>query len=306
MGAIEERRKDGVEMIRSMTGYGRGVSISGGRNIITEVKSVNNRYRDILVRLPRTLQPLEDDVRSQVASKVRRGRLDVTIQIERKEGQSDLVLDLNLPLARSYYRILTTVSEEFGLQKAIGPLEICQMKDVISYKPEEMDLEGIRNDLKSSLEMALENCDAMRIKEGRALEQELQQRLDRIEVALNEIQARAPLVLEDWSKRVREKLQQLLQGVQVDENRLAQEMVYFADRSDITEEIVRGRSHLAQFRNSMPGDESMGRKLEFLIQELHREVNTISSKASDASISAHAVEIKVELEKMREQVQNVE
>lgn len=293
-------------MLRSMTGYGRGESISGDRNIIAEVKSVNNRYRDILVRLPRTLQPLEDEIRSQVASKMKRGRFEVNLQIEKKEGQSEVALQLDMDLARSYYRILTTVSEELGLQKAIGPQEICQMKEVISYKPEEMDLERIRDNLKDALDTALENCDAMRLKEGSALEVELQQRLDRIRGALDVIQEKAPLVLEDWSKRVREKLQQMAQGVEVDENRLAQEMVYFADRSDITEEIVRTRSHLAQFRNSMNGDEPVGRKLEFLVQELHREINTISSKASDATISATAVEIKVELEKMREQVQNVE
>lgn len=293
-------------MLRSMTGYGRGESITGNRNIIAEIKSVNNRYRDIVVRLPRTLQPLEDEIRSQVASKMKRGRFEVSIQIEKKEGQSELALQLDMDLARSYYRILTTVSEELGLQKAIGPQEICQMKDVISYKAEEVDLEGIRESLKNALHAALENCDAMRLKEGSALELELQQRLEHIREALEVIQGRAPLVLEDWGKRVREKLQQMTQGVEVDENRLAQEMVYFSDRSDITEEIVRSRSHLSQFRNSMNGDEPMGRKLEFLVQELHREINTISSKASDASISATAVEVKVELEKMREQVQNVE
>jgi len=293
-------------VIRSMTGYGRGEFVSGDRTIIAEVRSVNNRYRDVLVRLPKTLQPLEDDIRSQVSSKMRRGRFEVNIQIEKKEGQSELALQLNMEMARSYYRILTTVSEEFGLQKTIGPQEICQMKDVLTYKPEEMDLEGIRGDLSSALNAALENCDAMRLKEGGALELELLQRLDRIEAALNEIQEKAPLVLEDWSKRVREKLQQMVQGVQVDENRLAQEMVYFSDRSDITEEVVRSRSHLAQFRKAMDGNEPVGRKLEFLVQELHREINTVSSKASDAPISATAVDVKVELEKMREQVQNVE
>jgi uncharacterized protein (TIGR00255 family) len=293
-------------MIRSMTGYGRGESISGDRNIIAEIKSVNNRYRDILVRLPRSLQPLEDDIRSQVASRMRRGRFEVNIQVEKKEGEGELALDLNMELARTYYRILSRVSEELGLQKAIGPVEICQMKDVITYKPEEMDMERIRADLKAALEAALEDCESMRIKEGSALEKELKQRMDGIRAALDQIHSRAPLVPEEWGRRVREKLQQMVQSVEVDENRLAQEMVYFADRSDITEEIVRSRSHLVQFGNALTGDEPVGRKLEFLIQELHREINTISSKASDASISATAVEVKVELEKMREQVQNVE
>lgn len=289
-----------------MTGYGQGESVAGEQTVVAEVKSVNNRHRDIVVRIPRSLQVLEDELRSQVALKMRRGRFEVTVQVVRKEGQNETALDINMPLARSYFRILSTLCDEFGLEKAIRAEEICQMKDVISYKPEELNLEEIRGGLKSALDKALENCDGMRIKEGRALEEDLRKRIDRIEKYLDEIRSKASLVTGDWRKKMREKIRQLVEDVEIDESRLTQEIVYAAERSDITEEIVRSRSHLVQFRNAMSGDESVGRKLEFLIQELHREANTIGSKASDAAISAGAVEIKVELEKLREQVQNVE
>jgi len=293
-------------MIRSMTGYGQGESAAGGYTVVVEVKSVNNRYKDIVVRIPRNLQSLEDEVRSRVALKMRRGRFDVSAQVTRKEGQDEVALDVNMPLAKSYYRILSTLCDEFGLEKSIRAEEICQMKDVISYKPEELNLEEIRGALKFALDQALENCDAMRIKEGRALEEDLRKRLDVIEGRLDEIHGKASLVTGEWRKKIREKIRQLVEDVEIDESRLAQEVVYAAERSDITEEIVRSRSHLVQFRNALAGDESVGRKLEFLIQELHREANTIGSKASDSAISASAVEIKVELEKLREQVQNVE
>jgi uncharacterized protein (TIGR00255 family) len=293
-------------MLRSMTGYGRGESKAGENTIIAEVKSVNNRFRDIVVRLPRALQPLEDDIRSRVGSRIRRGRIEVSIQMEKKEGQAEYALDLNLPLAKSYYRILTTVCDEFKLEKAIRPEEICQMKDVVCYRPEELNPEEIRQSLASAVESALEACDSMRVQEGRALEAELEGRLTRIEAHLDEIERSASQVLDVWKRKTRERIQQLLQGVEVDEGRLAQEIVFFADRSDITEEVVRIRSHLVQFRRAISGDESVGRKLDFLVQELHREINTIGSKASDAGISSEAVEVKVELEKMREQVQNVE
>ena len=293
-------------MLRSMTGYGRGESKSEDKTVIAEVKSVNNRFRDIVVRLPRALQPLEDDIRSRVSAKVRRGRVEVSIQVEKKEGQAESALDLNLPLAKSYYRILTKVCDEFKLEKTIRPEEICQMKDVVCYKPEEMNIEEIRASLAPALEAALDACDGMRVQEGRALEVELEGRLSRIEAYLQQIEEGASQVLEIWKKKTRDRIQQLLQGTEIDEGRLAQEMVYFADRSDITEEIVRSRSHLAQFRQSISGNESVGRKLDFLVQELHREINTIGSKASDAAISSKAVEVKVELEKLREQVQNVE
>lgn len=296
----------GEGMLRSMTGFGRGESARGDRKVTVEIKCVNNRYRDIVVRLPKALQVLEDEIRGQVGSRMRRGRIEMVIQMERGNGQIEVALDLNLPLARSYHRIIRRLSDELGLDRGIRAEELCQMKDVLSYKPEEVDAQEVRADLKAALTEALDTCDAMRLREGRAMEEDLSRRLRFIEEHLDWIGERAPRVVEEYRKKLKDRAHQVLNGMEIDENRLAQEVVLFADRCDITEEVVRARSHIGQFRSSMRLDEAVGRKLDFLIQEIHREVNTLSNKALEAPISARAVEMKAELEKIREQVQNVE
>ncbi len=293
-------------MLRSMTGYGRGDWTQGDMTVTVEIKSVNNRYRDIVLRLPKTLQPLEDEVKALAVSRVRRGRVEVLVQFERKNGQMDYALDLNLPLARSYYGILSKLCEEFGLKDPVSVQEICQMKDVISYKPEELKVEEVREGLSSAMETAVDSWDTMRLREGQAIYNDLSGRIQVIRRHLDRIEESAPLVLEEYRKKLRDRIQQVIDGVEMDQNRLAQEAVLFSDRSDITEEVVRTRSHLDQFEKATSLDEAVGRKLDFIIQEIFREVNTMGSKASDASISAMAVEIKVELEKIREQIQNVE
>ncbi|MBN1102634.1 MAG: YicC family protein [Deltaproteobacteria bacterium] len=293
-------------MLRSMTGYGRGESTLGDRTVMAEIKSVNNRYRDIIVRLPKTLQSLEDEVRSRVASRMRRGRVEVLVQFNRRNGQTEYALDLNLPLARSYYQILRRVCEEFGLEGEIRAEELCQMRDVIAYKPEEENMEEVGAGLRVAVDKALDSWDTMRLHEGKVIEEDLAMRLGNISEHVDRIEEISPLVLEEYRKRLRDKVSQMLPGRDVDEGLLAQEVVFFSDRSDITEEIVRAKSHLAQFRKALTLDDALGRKLDFLTQEIHREVNTMSSKASVASISATTVDIKVEIEKMREQIQNVE
>lgn len=303
---MKVRVRKGEGMLRSMTGFGRGESAWADRKITAEIKCVNNRYRDIGVRLPKALQPLEDDIRGQVASRMRRGRIEVVIQMERGNGQAETALELNLPLARAYHRILRSLAEELGLDRGVRAEELCQMKDVISYKPEEVDAREVGTALKGAVAQALEMCDAMRLREGQAMEEDLSLRLRLIEEHLDWIEERAPLVVEEYRKRLRDRTQQVLNGREIDEGRLAQEVVLFADRCDITEEVVRARSHVGQFRGSMRLEEAIGRKLDFLVQEIHREVNTLGNKAQEASLSARAVEMKAELEKIREQVQNVE
>jgi len=293
-------------MLRSMTGFGRGESARADRKITVEIKCVNNRYRDIVIRLPKALQVLEDEIRTQVAVRMRRGRIEVAVQMERGNGQPDAALELNLPLARAYHRAIRRLSDELGLDRGIRAEELCQMRDVLSYKPEEVDVQEVRAALGAAVTGALEACDAMRLREGRAMEEDLTGRLRLIGGHLDWIGEWAPRVVEEYRKKLRDRAQQVLDGREIDEGRLAQEVVLFADRCDITEEVVRARSHVAQFRSSMRLDEAVGRKLDFLLQEIHREVNTLSNKALDASISARAVEMKAELEKVREQVQNVE
>lgn len=289
-----------------MTAYGRGEYKQNDTVFIAELKSVNNRYRDIMLRTPRTLQPLEEDIRSRISSRIGRGRIEVFIQVEEKGEESEYALELNLPLVRSYMGILKQMRDEFGLNEKIDSDSLLQMKDVIIIKPEHVDIEKSRTGVMEALSQALDSLDAMRDQEGKTIEEDFLKRLGLIEKYLDDIEKKAPLVVEEYRKKLRDRIDSISADMEIDENRLAQETAIFAGRCDITEEIVRTRSHLEQFRNYLSNQGSLGRRLDFLLQELNRETNTISAKASDSSISANAVEIKAELEKIREQVQNIE
>ena len=293
-------------MLKSMTGFGRGEAVLNGRRFVAEIKTVNNRHRDLFVRLPRTLQAIEDEVRSQVSAVIKRGRVEVTLQMEKEGVELEYDLQLNVPLVRSYLRIFNQLNEEFGLEGKVRAEDLCQMKDVLLVKPEELDLAAARDALREAVRLALEACDSMRVQEGKALKEDFLKRLALIEDHLNEVQNRAGLVVEDYKRRLRQRVEHVAQGMPIDENRLMQEIAIFADRCDITEELVRARSHLEQFSSYLAADDSVGRRLDFLLQEINREITTMSSKASDSGISARGVEIKAELEKVREQVQNVE
>lgn len=293
-------------MIKSMTAYGRGEYVKDGRCFVVEVKSVNNRYRDIIVRMPRSLQALEDDMRSQIGERIRRGRIEVSMQIERNGGEEDYTLELNTPLVKAYMRILQQLSEEFHLDQRLRAESLIQMKDVILMKPQELDPDSIRPCLNEALKTALDSYDIMRMAEGKAIEADLEKRLSRIDESLDEIERTASQVRNEYWMRLKERIKKISDDIEIDENRLLQEAALLIDRADITEEVVRVRSHLGQFRKYMGVDDAIGRRMDFLIQEMNREVNTISSKSSDASISLRAVEAKAELEKMREQIQNVE
>ena len=293
-------------MLKSMTSYGNSEYNQDRARFTAEIKSVNNRYRDIILRMPKSLQVIEDEIRSTVASRIRRGRIDVTLQMERDNSEAEYDLELNRPLVESYFRIFDQLKEGFGLEDHVRPHELCQMRDVLQVKPPDVDLDALRPGLQEALTQALDSFDLMRLREGKAIEEDFLKRLETIEDHLKNIHEKAPLVVEEYRKKLTDRIQELTQDVDVDESRMTQEVAIFADKSDITEEIVRTRSHLNQFRLYMEKDEAIGRRLEFLIQEIHREVNTMSSKASDASISGRTVEMKAELEKLREQVQNVE
>ena len=293
-------------MIKSMTAYGRGEYSYDDGIFTAEVKSLNNRFRDIVLRIPNTLQVLEDEIRSLISSRIQRGRIEVSIKFENNGKESDYGLELNLPLIRSHVRIFKQLSEELGLDETIRPEYLAQLKDAILIKPVEKDIEAIRPGLQEVLKQALDSLQQMRTTEGQAIEKDFQNRLHLIEGYLDHIEKKSPVVVEEYKTRLKDKIDTLKQDMEIDENRLAQEVTIFAGRCDITEEIVRMKSHLRQFRDYMSMDDSIGRRLDFLLQEINREINTISSKASDSSISANAVEIKSELEKIREQVQNVE
>lgn len=293
-------------MIKSMTAYGRAEYELDNILFIAELKSLNNRYRDIILRLPAILQDLEDIIRNQVSSRVRRGRIEVSIQVNKKDDEIDYNLELNKPLIKSYLKMLEQLDNEFGLHEKISPDYLLQVRDAVLMKPLEMDPDKLRKGLKKVMGQALNSLDSMRIQEGKAIEEDIIMRLDLIKGYLGDIEKRAPIVVAEYKEKLKNRIDIICEDIEVDEGRLAQEVAIFASRCDIAEEIVRSGSHLSQFREYMSIDDSIGRRLDFLIQELNRETNTISSKASDSSISANAVEVKAELEKIREQIQNVE
>jgi len=293
-------------MIKSMTAYGRGEHRDGNTLFTAELKSLNNRYRDIVLRIPKNFQFLEEEIRAIISSRIRRGRVEVLIQTENSGGEQPYNLELNLPLVGSYFKIFDQLKEKFGIEQEVRIETICQMRDVILFKPEEIDQEKIRLGFREVMGLALDSLDMMRKREGEAIEADLTKRLNLLEQYVNEIRKQTSNLVEEYMKRLKDNINRMLKDVAIDESRIVQEAALFAEKSDITEEIVRIRSHLNQFRRYLSLDDSLGRRLDFLIQEINREVNTLGSKTSDSSISIIVVEMKAELEKLREQIQNVE
>jgi len=289
-----------------MTAYGRGEYTADDTRFTAELKSVNNRYRDIVLRLPKTLHIIEDEIRALIAPRIKRGRIEVSIQIEKEGAEVEYGLALNQRLVKSYLGIFQQLKDEFGYDQKISPEAFCQMKDVILFKPEDADIDKIRPGIQEVMTLALDSHEAMRTQEGKAIEEDFNQRLQLIQGYLDYIEGQAPIIVENYEKRLKEKIVHISKDIDIDENRLIQEVAIFADRCDITEETVRTRSHLSQFEHYLAMDDAIGRRLDFLMQEINREVNTMSAKATDSTISAKAVEIKAELEKIREQIQNVE
>lgn len=292
-------------MIKSMTGYGRGEWQGDGKRVEVEVRSFNHRFCDILVRLPRRLTPLEAQARKLVGQRFSRGRIEVSVQIN-DSAEVEQKLELDLALAKDYYRALKALQEDLGIPGEIRLEMLSAFKEIFARKEVETDLEKEWAFLQGVLEEALNGVEGMRRDEGLALREDFLNRLQTIERMLQDVGSWAPLALRTCRDRLTARVKELSGGLEVNGDRLAQEVAYLAERSDITEELVRIRSHLNQFREMLDRPEPVGRKLEFLLQEINREANTIGSKASDAGIAQAVVEIKSELEKMREQVQNVE
>lgn len=291
--------------MKSMTAYGRGEYEMGKNTLTAEIKTLNNRYKDVILRLPSALQEFEDLIRSEISSRVRRGRIEVSMQITSNEDTL-YNLELNRPLLNAYQRIYEEMNNEFATDEKLKPDFFLQLRDAVISAPQELDPEKSKTAIKNLLGQTLDSLDEMRIQEGKALGDDLEKRLDLIKNYFDMIEERSPSVVAEYRDKLKNRIDAISEDLEVDESRLAQEVALFAGRCDITEEIVRAKSHLDQFHNYMKMDDSIGRRLDFLIQELNREINTISSKASDSSISANAVEVKAELEKIREQIQNIE
>ena len=298
-------------MIRSMTGYGRAEAVLGGRKYVVEIKSLNHRYLELSLRIPANLLPLEMEIKKKINEQLIRGKIDVTIRRETYSGISGIedprLFEVNLPLVKNYYDLLIQLKDLFNLKEDITLDMMAGLKDVfIPLETLEDEITVLWEGLAGVLSNAIAALIDMRQKEGEVLGQDLKARLYLINEHLDEIDARAPQIVLEYQKRLVARIRELMDGMVIDESRLSQEVAIMAEKSDITEEIVRFRSHIKQFFEMLKSPEAMGRKVDFLIQEMNREVNTIGSKSSDAQVSCHVIEIKSELAKLREQVQNLE
>jgi uncharacterized protein (TIGR00255 family) len=294
-------------MVRSMTGYGRAEAILDGQKYTVEIKSLNHRFLEISLRLPASLSALEMEMKKKIGEPLLRGKIDVSIRRDAQgSAENGQYLALNLPLAQNYYNLLMQLKQSLNLQDDIGLEMIAGQKDVFQMAESPKDDTALWQGLATVLEEALAGMIEMRRREGEILSRDLSARLDLMAQLLSRIEAKAPRVVLEYQKRLTDRVRELTSGLVVDESRLNQEVAVFAEKSDITEEIVRLRSHLGQFLEMLDSEEAIGRKVDFLIQEMNREVNTIGAKSSDADISKQVIEIKSELAKLREQVQNLE
>ncbi len=292
-------------MICSMTGFGRGQYKTGEVEVSVEIRSVNHRYSDISIRMPRYLSFLEEKVREYIQHRIYRGRVDLFITYEILE-QKMLEVRVDSQLARNYMSALSSLRESMGLKDDITLSFLASLPDVINKRQGELDEEEVWNQICPALEQAVEVLVEMRRREGENLKMDVMTRLETIGRLVSEIEGRSRNVILEYRDKLEKRVGELSRGIELDSDRLYQEVVIFADRSNIAEEIVRLRSHISQTHNTLNGVGAVGRKLDFLVQEMNREINTIASKANDKDISSRVVDIKSEIEKIREQVQNIE
>ena len=296
-------------MIRSMTGYGAAKGVAAGLSVSVELKSVNNRYLDVSVKLPRTLMFAEEPVRSAVAKHISRGKVDVFVTVDSSASDS-VEVRLNSALLRGYIEALVKAREEvvpaYGITDDMSLMQLCRMPEVLSTERREIDSDELLSGLLAILEEALVSYDAMREREGEKLRDDVLGRLDEIGRLTGIVEERAPQTVADYRARLEQKLREALAGLPVDDARVLTECAIFADRIAVDEETVRLRSHLSQLRGMAEGASPIGRRMDFLIKELNRESNTIGSKCQNADIARVVVDLKSEIEKIREQIQNVE
>lgn len=292
-------------MVKSMTGYGRARQERNGRNITVEVRSVNNRYLDCTVKMPRAYIFAEDAMKALVQKYISRGKVDVFVTVDAVTADQTVV-QVNEPLARSYYQALSRLREMFSLEDELSASTLARFPDVLAVTKAEEDLEMISADICAVLEEALTAHRQMRSVEGEKLFSDIAGRADTIESIVAKVEERSPQTVSEYRARLEAKMREVLQSTTIDESRILTEAAIFADKIAVDEETVRLRSHLSQLRTMLSGDEPVGRKLDFLIQEVNRECNTIGSKCNDLTIARDVVNMKAEVEKIREQVQNIE
>ena len=292
-------------MVKSMTGYGRARQTLHGRDITVEVRSVNNRYLDCTVKVPRTYFFAEDAVKSRVQKAVSRGKVDVFITID-ATAADETVVAVNESLARGYYEALIKIRDMFSLEGELTAAVLAKFPDVLTVTKAEEDLESVAGDICAVLDEALEAYNAMRAVEGVKLCEDIAGRVTTIETVVGKVEERSPQTVAAYREKLTARMQEVLQSTTIDESRILTEAAIFADKIAVDEETVRLRSHIAQLRAMLKSDQPVGRKLDFLIQEVNRECNTIGSKCNDLTIAQDVVNMKAEVEKIREQVQNIE
>ena len=293
-------------MAISMTGFGRGEYKDDNYQFLVECKTINHKYADINIRLPRKLSFLEDKARILVKDYIKRGRVDLYIKLDLL-GSEDVNLKFDEALATQYVSILKQIKEKFDLVDDISVMNIAKFPDVIKTEEKEDDEDKLWSMLKVALENALLKLKEMRSEEGKKLAEDIQNRCDLLKNYIEDIEKYSYNVVIDYKEKLKNRISDMLEDPSIiDESRLAQEVAIYADKSNITEEIVRFKSHIEQLKNTVVKNESIGRKIDFLIQEMNRETNTIGSKSSDLNITNLVVEVKSELEKIREQIQNIE
>lgn len=291
-------------MIRSMTGFGRGTYEADGRKYTVEIKSVNHKYSDVSVKLPRVLISLEDGIRKQVSSNISRGKIDVFVTFE-DYSEKVTNIRINKPLAKEYLKQLKELAIDTGLEFSPSVLEISKLPDILKLEDSD-DEDLISNELNIAVAEAIKNFVDMRTEEGQKLIVDMKKRIDWIEGKVQEISTFSATLVPEYIEKLEARVKEYLKTDVVDEARLAQEIVIYSDKCSIEEELTRLKSHIFQFNNLLKGDSPIGKKFDFLVQEMNREVNTIGSKANSLDITNRVIEIKTEIENIREQVQNIE
>ena len=292
-------------MIQSMTGFGRCQKTLGSRDITVEIKAVNHRYLEFSSRLPRSLGFIEDKLKAQVQSRIARGKVEVSVTVAEQKGSASRVT-LNEGLALSYLEELRIFARKNGLTDDLTLSDFCRLPDLFTTRMAEVDEDALWRDISETADGALDSFIAMRRREGEKLSADLAAKLYNILTLVEAVERRSPETVEAYRQRLYKKLGELLADRQIDDSRVLTEAALFADKVAVDEETVRLRSHIDQFRHILTLEEPVGRKLDFLVQEMNREANTIGSKAQDAEMASIVVELKSEIEKVREQIQNIE
>ena len=291
-------------MLKSMTGFGRAEDLIDGFLIKAQIKSVNHRYSDFSIRVPRVYNFIEDKVRQRLISYISRGKVEVNITVEQKEGD-DKVVTLNKALAENYLKAMREMSE-LGLQDDLRISHMSRFSDIFNVEYSDNDEDEVYAKIDTVLKNALEDFVSMRTEEGKRLEADIKLHLDNVLELVEKIEKRSPETISEYRKRLEEKIKEVLENRMIDESRIVTEAAIFADKVAVDEETVRLKSHVKEFLNAIKTDKPIGKKLDFIVQEMNREANTIGSKASDIEICSYVVEIKSEIEKVREQIQNIE